>query len=55
MKSKNVKLESYLLTDITKYDNKLSDVANSLSNSISKLVKGSVENVFKLLVNLVDN
>ena len=51
---KNVKPDSYLLTDTTKYDNKLSDMANSLSNSISKIVKGSVENTFKLIGNLVN-
>ena len=51
---KKVNPENYLLSDATKYDNKLSDVANSLSNGISKLVKGSVDNAFKLISNLVE-
>lgn len=51
---KKVNPDNYLLTETTKYDNKLSNVANSLSNGISKLVKGSVENAFKLISNLVD-
>ena len=51
---KKVNHDNYLLTEDAKFDNKLSDVANSLSNGISKLVKGSVENAFKLISNLVD-
>lgn len=51
---KKVKQEDYLLTNNTKYNNRLSDAANMLSNGISKLVKGSVENTFKLIGNLIE-
>lgn len=52
---KKVNPDNYLLSDTTKYDNKLSDVADNLSNEISKIVKGGVNNTFKLIANLTSN
>ena len=54
-KGKKVDLDEYVKEDTANYNNKLSDAANSLSNGISKIVKGGVENTFKLLTNLVDS
>ena len=51
---KKVKPSNYLLTDTVKYNNKLSNAANNLSNGLSKIVKGGVENAFRLIGNLVD-
>ena len=50
---KEVNLDNYVVEKVN-YNNKLSDTANSLSNGISKLVKGGVENTFKLINNLVN-
>lgn len=52
---KKVDLDQYIKEDTAKYNNKLSDAANTLSNEISKIIKGGVENTFKLLTSLVDN
>ena len=52
---KKVNINNYVKDDGINYNNKLSDTANLLSNGISKLVKGGVENTFKLLTSLIDN
>ena len=52
---KKVNINKYVKDDGINYNNKLSDTANLLSNGISKLVKGGVENTFKLLTSLIDN
>ena len=52
---KKVNPNNYILTDTNKYNNKLSDVADNLSDGISKIVKGGVNNTFKLIANLTNN
>ena len=51
---KKVNPNDYIVADTAHYNNKLSDAANTLSNGLSKLVKGGVENTFKLISNLVN-
>ena len=51
---KKVNPNDYIAADTAHYNNKLSDAANTLSNGLSKLVKGGVENTFKLISNLVN-
>ena len=51
---KKVNPNAYIAADTAHYNNKLSDAANTLSNGLSKLVKGGVENTFKLISNLVN-
>ena len=52
---KKVNLDNYISQDSANYNNKLSDAANMLSNGISKIVIGGVENTFKLFISLVNN
>ena len=47
-----VNSNNYLI-NTSNYNNKLSSAANTLSNGISNLVKGGVENTFKLIGNFV--
>lgn len=51
---KKVNPNDYMVANVGHYNNKLSDTANTLSNGLSKLVKGGVENTFKLISNLVN-
>ena len=51
---KKVNTDNYIANSVS-YNNKLSDTANTLSNGISKLVKGGVENTFKLIGGLVSS
>ena len=51
---KKVNPNDYMVANGGHYNNKLSDTANTLSNGLSKLVKGGVENTFKLISNLVN-
>jgi hypothetical protein len=52
---KKVNPNNYVLADTTKYNNKLSDVADNLSDGISKIIKGGVNNTFRLISNLTNN
>ena len=49
-----IDLNEYIKKSEESYDNKLSVKASKLSNFISKLVKGGVENTFKYISKLID-
>lgn len=53
LNGKEIDINEYLVTDNTLYNNKLSKLASKLSTGISSLIESGVENVFKLLSNLV--
>ena len=53
-KGNKVDINDYLILENTNYDNNLSNVASKVSDGISKVVRKSVESVFKYISKLVD-
>ena len=49
-----VDINEYLVVDTRKYNNKLSNLASKLSDSISKIVNNGVEYTFKYISKLID-
>ena len=53
-KGKRVDINDYIVVDTKNYNNRLSKLTSGLSDEISKLVNGGVENTFKFLSRLID-
>lgn len=52
---KEVDINEYLVVENKDYDNGLSKLTSKLSDSISSLIQGGVENTFKFLSRLVES